>query len=950
MDDGYGPAAVGSSIAFGPFRLLPARQLLLEGDEPVALGSRALDILVALVERTGEVVGKEELIARVWPDTFVEDSNLRVHVAALRKALRDGQDGNRFLATISGRGYRFVAPVSVAGAQAAATPRPASPGRPGLPPALTRVVGRDGTVAALAAQLPQRRLVTLTGPGGIGKTTVALAVAREVAASYPDGVAFVDLAPVGDPRLVPGAIAAALGLAAGSDDPTAAVVAFFRGKRLLLLLDNCEHLVEAVAPAAEDVVRGAPDVHVLATSREPLRAAGERVHRLAPLEAPSASAGLTAAEALTFPGVQLFVERAAESVDGFGLGDADAPLVADICRRLDGVPLAIELAAGRVDAFGVRGLAAHLDDRFRLLTTGRRTALPRHQTLAATLDWSHDLLPGAERALLRRLAVFAGDFSLEAAIALAPDQPPSEVVAHVADLVAKSLVVADHRGEAVRYRLLDTTRLYGLERLRESGELGATRRRHAEHFRDFFAPAEDECETRTKAEWLAAYGRHIDNVRAALDWAFSGAGDPAVGVALTAAAVPLWVQLSLMGECRARVERALASIVGDTDEAARARMRLSAALGWALTFAVGRAREAGEAWAAALALAERLGDRSCQLRALWGLWINHLNDGEFREALELARRFAGIAAGSPDPVDQMMSDRMLANSLHYLGDQTGARHHIERMFGRYGASTHQRSVVRFQSDQHVRARYFHARILWLQGLADRARRAVERNVAEAETLDHALTFGSVLGQGACPVALLCGDLEAAGRHADALLDHAERHGLGLWQGWARCFKALLGVKRGDRGVRDLRAELDRAGQARFLPRYLLLLGEYALCLGEAGEVGPGLETVDGAIERCERNEELWYVAELLRIKGELTVRAGDAALAEEHFLRALDWGERQGALSWRLRAATGLAGLWRDQGRAGAARELLAGVHGEFSEGFDTHDLRAAARLLDELA
>jgi predicted ATPase len=702
---------------------------------------------------------------------------------------------------------------------------------------------------------------------------------------------------------------------------------------------------------AEDVVKAAPGVHILATSREPLRAAGERVHRLAPLEAPSASAGLTAAEALTFPGVQLFVDRAAACVDGFELSDGDAPVVGDICRRLDGVPLAIELAAGRVDALGVRGLATHLDHRFQLLSAGRRTAMPRHQTLAAALDWSHDLLSAAERTLLRRLAVFAGDFSLEGVVALAPDLPSFEVVGCVAELVAKSLVVADHRGEVMRYRLLDTTRLYSLEKLQESGELEPTRRRHAEHFGTFFAPAEDECETRTKAEWLAIYGRHIDNARAALDWAFSDAGDPGLGVALTVAAVPLWVQLSLMVECRGRVERALASIREDTDEAARARMRLSAALGWALTFGVGRTRETGEAWATALALAERLGDTSYQLRALWGLWIDHLNEGAFRRALELAQRFADIAAGSSDLLDHMMSDRMLANSLHFLGDQSKAQHHIERMFGRHALSTHQRSVVRFQSDQHVRARYFHARILWLRGFADQARRAVEQNIVEAETLDHALTFGSVLGQGACPIALLTGDLEAAWRYADRLFDHSERHGLGLWQGWARCFKALVEAKRGNTGtgLQDLRAALDRAGQARFLPRYLLLLGEYALCLGEAGEVGSGLETVDGALERCERNEELWYVPELLRIKGELLVHVGDTAPAEEHFLRALDWSERQGALSWRLRSAVRLARLWRDLGRVTTAHEVLVGVRRGFSEGFDTQDLWTAGQFLAEL-
>ena len=301
---------------------------------------------------------------------------------------------------------------------------------------------------------------------------------------------------------------------------------------------------------------------MLATSREPLRIEGEHVHRLSPLASPPALARLTAAEALGFPAVQLFVERAAATLDEFELTDADAPIVADICSRLDGIALAIELAAARVDTFGVRGVAAHLDDRFQLLTRGRRTALPRHRTLRATLDWSYQLLPEPERVVLRRLAIFAGGFTEEAASAVAASAEiaASEVVESLANLVTKSLVSVDVGGVMVRYRLPETIRAYALQRLVESGEREQIARRHAEYHLGLFERAEAEAETRPMAEWLAEYRPRIDNLRAALDWAFSPGGDASIGVALTAASVPLWVDLSMMAECRRHVERALARL------------------------------------------------------------------------------------------------------------------------------------------------------------------------------------------------------------------------------------------------------------------------------------------------------------------------------------------------------------------------------------------------------
>jgi predicted ATPase/DNA-binding winged helix-turn-helix (wHTH) protein len=946
------------SFAFGSFRLIPAQRVLLDGDKPMRLGSRAFDILLALVECAGETLSRDQLIARTWPDTVVEEGALRVHVAALRKALGDGGPGTRYIANVPGRGYRFVATVTREHARAEGSPiERAGPGDYNLPAPLTRIIGREDTIAGLATQLARRRFLTIVGPGGIGKTTVAVAVADAARAAYKDGVWFVGLAALSDPDLAPSALVAALGIHASGANPLPGLAAWLRDKHALIVLDSCEHVVGAAAALAEAVLKAAPHVSILTTSREPLRAEGESLHRLAALEVPPAFVDLGADDALRYSAVQLFNERASAAVDGFTLADPDIPAVLEICRRLDGIPLALELAAARVGVFGVRDLAAHLDDRFQLLTSGRRTALPRHQTLGAALDWSYQLLPEEERTVLRRLSAFAGEFPLEAAIAIAadPGPGPSDIVDHIANLVGKSLVAADPRGELAQYRLLDTTRLYALDKLKSSGELQQVAQRHAEYYLAVFRSAEAESETRPQAEWIAIYGRHLANVRAALDWAFSSHGDPQIGVALAIAVVPLWVQLSLLGECRERVERARAVVKGDDAGTERQRMQLSWALGWSLMYGIGRAREAGPAWTTTLELAERLDDTVYRLRALWSSCIDQFNNGDLRTALDFARRFAHLAQETGDAVDSTMADRLLATALHYSGDQRTARHHIDRALAQLAAIAEQPQIVRMRFDMRISTHYFQARILWLQGFAEQALRVVAHNIKEGNVIGQALSFCSVLGQGACPIAFWAGDVDAAELYGAMLLDHTERHPIRLWQIWARCFNGLVTARRGeiDAGLRALRGGLEQAGEARFLPRFLLLLGELAVCLGQAGEIALGLETVGEALARCEARDEDWYIPELLRIRGELILLEGaqDAfGAAEQHFRRALDWAHGQGALSWELRAATNLARLWRNLGATAEARNLLGSVYGRFNQGFATADLKSAKSLLEELS
>ncbi|AZF10637.1 Disease resistance protein [Pseudomonas sp. R2-37-08W] len=910
------------AVHFGPYRIHPRERLVLEAGRPLRLGRRAVDILLILLEHAGNVVSKQELIARVWPKSVVEDGNLRVHMAALRKALGDGQAGQRYIVTVAQRGYSFVAPLSI---EPMTLPTDGAPQRPShnLPLRRTRMLGRQALIDALVQQLPQQRFITLTGAGGIGKTTVALRVAELLIGHYRDGIHLLDLAPLSAASMILPNLAALLGAPPGEHAPLAGFARSLQARQMLLVIDNCEHLLDDIALISETLLRHAPHLHILTTSREALRAEGEYVQRLEPLTCPPATGNR--AQALGYPAMQLLIERAMSHQDSFALSDAELPLAIDICQRLDGIPLAIELVAAQIERFGLAGLLVQMEDNFRLLTRGRRSALPRQQTLRATLDWSFDLLTDCEKICLRRLAVFRGGFSLVSAAAVIAGEhiAPAEVLGSITQLVAKSLLNVDASEDEMVYRLLDITRTYALEKLSLAGELQATRERHAARCLALMEQAQGDWELIATQPWIDRYAPLREDVRAALDWGFADTAGHLLAIRLTVSAMPLWQELSLLREHAGYVDKALALIDRVEAPCTQLALQLQLALGSLSYHAVGAAPQTIAAFVAAARLAEERQDLAGQLRAVSGHMAANLCAGRYVQALEQSRQFDRLDPRT-EPLLDLSTQRLRALAQHYTGHQALARQQAEQVLQRMSHSAH---VNRFahgvgvQYDQSVASLTVLARILWLQGFPERAWRTASQALELALQINHGTSICYTLALAGVVIARYNGAEDDAQTLQSLLLEQSHTHSVQLFQTWAGHYAGIL-----------CNGDLQGLG----------LIEDTLVTFGMRHVDEPGLE-------RARSGAAGWCAPEILRVYAGQAALRGDTQGAQTLLLEALDLARQQGALAWELRCAGSLAQLWQQQGRKQAGIDLLNPLYARFTEGFATQDLLRVRRLLDEL-
>ncbi len=915
----------GDVVSFGPFRLKVAERLLLNGSNPVSLGGRALDILIALAERAGDVVSRRELMDRVWPDVVVEEANLRVHIAGLRKALGDGQHGARYIANVPGRGYCFVASITRGSAVEQPPSEPTGQALR-LPARLRRMVGRDDTVTTQCQLVRARRFVSSVGPGGMGKTTVAVVVAHELAGEFSNEVCFVDLSAIADPAYLTTAVASALGCYGQGQDPIPGLLAFLAHRSVLLVLDNCEHVIDAAAVLTERLFGQAPGVHLLVTTREALRVEGENVHLLLPLDSPMEDS-TRAADAMASPAVQLFMERAAASGHRLELTDADAPVVARICRRLDGIALAIELAAGRVGTYGISGTADLLDNRFRLLWQGRRSALPRHQTLQAMLDWSYNLLTEQEQRVLRRLSVLVGPFTLDDAIAVVGDEGANrlDMAQALTSLTDKSLIGTSKIAGVFAYRLLDTTRAYAAIKLTASGEEDAVARRHARYHATLLKAGA----IRTTAFGggdLSAYAPRLGNIRAALEWCFSR-GEAALGVDLAAGSAPLFLGFSLLGECEHWCERGLAGL-SEADRGTRYELALQDGLAFSSMFTRGNRDSVRRAFDRALSLAEALGEREYQLHLLAGLNIFLTRIGDFRAALACAERSVAIASKDGDNAGQVIAEWMLGASYHLIGNQEAAQYHCERGLELEAAGG--RVDVSFFGYHHrVRSLLGLARALWLRGYPKRAVGVAEQAIGEATRGDNAVTVCIAYIYSA-PVFFWVGDLDRAAECIEHLIAHAEKYSLALYQAVGLALQGELLILRGDagQGTGLLRSALMVLQADRHNILTTVFSRALAEGLAQTGQFEEARSVIEGAVALAQERGAAFDLADLLRANAEIVLLGPqpNPVAAEEMLRQSIEVARQQSAIAWELKAAAGLVELLARRGEADDARELFTSV------------------------
>ena len=930
------------AVSFGPY-LLRANIRRLERDGvAVQLGDRAFDILCVLIEHAGEIVTNRELMVRVWGKVVVGAGSLRFHINGLRNVLaQEGTQQTQYIKNVTRRGYTFIAPVREA------TPR-SGLGR--MPKRPTDIIGRAAEIKEIAGLLSQSRFVTLVGSGGVGKTTVALELAYTLHEQF-DLVCFVDLDTIKEPSWVTRAVAAAAGLVVSSASPVSSLIAYFRDKRALLILDSCERVLEASAMLSEQILDGCATVAVLATSQEALRADGERTYLLGPLRAPADVTPLSTEAALSYPAIELFIARARAALPQFQLTAENGTDVAAICRSVDGIPLAIELAAGRVGTLALPTIAKLLNTQFALSWPGRRTAAERHRTLGGAIAWAIDLLNDGERVVLRRLAVFSAPFTLEAAqcVACGSDIPSASVATALWNLVARSLVSSSCVDGSTLFWLPGVTRAFAGRMLEESGESTWAPERHAIFFCEFLESAyAGSTEVIREAAWHS-HAACLGNVRSALAWALRQKSGTNLIPRLAAAAGPFFLDQSLLSDCMHWAQIGLDALDAGQHGPAY-ELELQASLGLSLFYGRGGLVQTHSCLTRALQLAEEHRDPYNQMRLLGALNIMHERSGDLQEALRLAERAQRVATSLDDPACLAMASWLRGTSAHLVGDHTTARRVCERAWSRPPLSSLVKRA-RFGIDDHrVRALTALVRSLWLLGKADEARGAASRVVREAEKFGHPIPLAIALA-GIAPVWVWLGEWEVAQAYVSRLTEHTAQHSMSIHAAVSRGFQGQLAVEQGDptAGLEAL-LEVSYVLQASRFEIFRVYFAEpLARALAGLGRQDEAIAAIDLALKLNEADRSSYMLPELLRAKGDLVAaHFPERSVDAEALLRlSFEQARRQGALAWQLRAAMSLARLHSSQEHARETHLLLRDTYMQFAEGFGTRDLILARQALE---
>jgi predicted ATPase/DNA-binding winged helix-turn-helix (wHTH) protein len=883
----------------GPFVLSARTQELSGRGVSVRLNDRAFNLLRVLSERPDQVVPKKELLERCWPDAFVVDGSLRFQINNLRKVLGSLPDSAVSVLNVAGRGYLLAVgePGSWEADDAAAPPNTTLPQRP------APLVGRDKELELLANWLRSSRLLSFVGPGGVGKTSVAISLAASVRNDF-EHVWFVDFSSVDDPSKALLSTLTALHITSGGDDPVAAIVAFLRPRSALLILDNCEHVLEPVARLATALIGETTNLRIVATSREPLRIEQEVVRRIPPLMFPDQALEGTVEQLLDYSAVKLFADRALAR-SGYRLVESDCAAVAQICRDLDGVPLAIELAAGWTEAFAPSSIAADLGSYVLRTGRGSRNAAPRHRTLEAAIRWSYDRLSAVRQAQLARLAVFRSQFDLDSALAvLGPDR--DEALTGLDELVAMSLVdVRQMDGEAA-YRLLFLPRACAEEQLQDAAFEQEARHAHARVVLAWLNDYEPEWASWTLSHgWLTRYGPIVDDVRAALQWALSPNGDLDLACNLALDAAQIWFRLSIASEGLASLAEAIERLEQRPHRNEALELKLKTVRAVLLMYTRTEPGSLLSTWREIIEATYAEPDRTTRQLIAWVQWQLSCGRGQYRAGAVCAQRFQELAA--PDELaDQVAATRMLSLCQMGLGEFAHARRGLEEVIAVRDRRLTYSAATRFQFDQTSSSLTYLARILWVQGDSAGAFDAAKRAVAIAESAHHGLSIEWALLYGMAQTSVLIGDFDAAQAAIERY--RASPSPTASRDVHAVACLALRGMVAASRGQMGEAVELicnSFSGQwMRICIHYMPVIGLMCEILGRAGQTSLALSHLDAVLIQTEGEPGDGNLPELRRAKAALLMMAGGTD-AREEALALLDIGltqaVKQGAKAWEAR-------------------------------------------------